>query len=394
MDEHIFAMAGEAGVLDVFKTAIASDSANAALAAAFKDLEKLAAFRTDFLNFLKNFVNVEALYPPVAKPLFLTGSLYMDERACSLCFPIAKAATAHAAAATASKCCLVYCTLTRPAEGLTRTILAVFTAGSVNNLTVGKRGIFFDLEGNSWEAVVCHVVPNVISLTEAFFTPWRKVGEAVSSTLHKFIASKNDSVTSALTTQATETTTAATTGAPAPTAANSGMVMASAATFGIALSFIASAVAGIAAALTQTPIWKTALIVVGLVCIVSVPNVILTLMKLRARDLAPILNASDWAINRTIGFTSTLGRYFTQRASYIGKRLVAPPMRKGHLVRNILITMLAIAMIAATWWFFSPTSPRNRVVESAPANVTETVAPETPAVTESPAPAPMPAEVK
>lgn len=364
MDEHLFAMSGETSVLEVFKTAISTDSANAALAAAFEDLEKLTALRTDFLNFLKNFVNVEALYPPIAKPLFLTGSLYMDERACSLCFPIEKAATAHAAAATASKCCLVYCTLTRPAEGLTRTILAVFTAGSVNNLTVGKRGIFFDLEGQSWEAVVCHVVPNVISLTEAFFTPWRKVGEAVSSTLHKFIASKNDSVTSTLTAQATEATSAATTGTPASaTGANSGMVMASAATLGIALSFIASAVAGIAAAVTQTPIWKTALIVMGVVCIVSVPNMILTWMKLRARDLAPILNASDWAINRSIGFTAALGRYFTQRASYVGKRLVAPPMRKSNLARNLTIATLFVIAITATWWFFCPTSPRNQPKE-------------------------------
>ena len=380
MDEHLFAMAGEPAVLKTITDAIDADSANAPLAAAFEDLKKLTALRTDLLPFLQNFVNVEALYPPKAKPLFLTGSLYMDERACSLCFPIEKAAAAHAAAATASKCCLVYCTLTRPADKVTRTILAVFTTGTVNNLTVGKRGLFFDLEGKTWEAVVCHVVPNVISLTEAFFTPWRKVGEAITGTLHKFIASKNDAATAALTTKATATTTAVTTGTATPAAApNNSAMMASVATLGIALSFVASAVAGIASALTQTPLWKTALVVLGFICIVSVPNVILTWIKLRARDLAPILNASDWAINRTIGFTAGLGKFFTQRASYVGKRLICPPMKTAHPVRNtLLIVVIVAAALTAAWWYCCPTSPRNKVEPQAEAPAeTTTTAPAT-----------------
>jgi hypothetical protein len=391
MDEQLFAMAGETAILQAFRDAIAADVANAPLAAAFEDLKKLAVLRTDFLSFLKNFVNVEALYPPVAKPLFLTGTLYMDERACSLCFPIEKAAAAHAAMATASKCCLIYCTITRPAENLTRTILAVFTAGSVDNLTVGKRGIFFDLQGKSWEAVVCHVVPNEISLAEAFFSPWRKVGAAITGTLHKFIASKNDATTAVLTSKATETTNAVTSGkaAPAAPSANNGAMMASVATLGIALSFVASAVAGVAAAVTQTPLWKTALVVLGIICIVSVPNVILTWIKLRARDLSAILNASDWAINRSIGFTARLGKFFTQRASYVGKRIICPPMRDTHTLRNILLVGIAILLLtAASWWFFCPTSPRNRVVEADTCTECSVEAPiATPAVATPEAPA-------
>lgn len=401
MDEHLFSMASEPAVFSTIEALIAADSANAPLAAAFDDLKKLTALRTDFVSFLKNFVNIEMLYPPVAKPLFLTGTLYMDERACSLCFPIEKAAAAHAASAANSKCCLVYCTLTRPAANATRTILAVFTTGTVNNLTIGKRGIFFDLEGNAWEASVCHIVSNAISLTEAFFTPWQKVGKAISDTLHKFISSKNDATTAALTTQATTATTAVTDGsAPAAPAVNNGAMMASVATLGIALSFIASAAAGIAAAITQTPLWKTALIVLGFICVVSIPNVILTWLKLRSRDLAPILNASDWAINRTIGFTAGLGKFFTQRASYIGKRIICPPMRDRHTLRNtLLIVFVLIIALAAAWWYGCPTSPRNRV-EAQPTEPVVTVkaaeVPETPAPAAStPLVAPTtPAEIK
>jgi MFS family permease len=242
--------------------------------------------------------------------------------------------------------------------------LAVFTSGSINNLTVGKNGIFFDLDGKDWEATICHVVPNAISLTEAFFAPWRKVGSAIASTVHKFIAGKNDAATAAMTEHVTTATTPA----------NNGMMMASVATLGIALSFVASAVAGLAAAVTNTPIWKTALVVVGIICIVSVPSVILTWVKLRARDLAPILNASDWAINRTIGFTARLGTFFTQRASYLGKRKVCPPMRSCHLVRNLILALLTLAALAAAlWWYCCPTSPRNQTPEQVEPTTTEAV---------------------
>lgn len=371
MDERVFEMAGDAAVKQVFADAIAIDTANAPLAAAFEDLKRLTLLRIGLLRFLRNFVNVEDLYPPVAKPLFLTGTLYMDERACSLCFPIEKAAAAHAGAAASSKCCLVYCTITRPADKLTRTILAVFTSGTINNLTVGKRGIFFDLEGKDWEATICHVVPNAISLAEAFFAPWRKVGAAIAGTVHKFIAGKNDAATAAMTSKATAATTAATSGTPPTAGANSGVMMASVATLGIALSFIASAVAGIAAAVTSTPIWKTALVVVGIICIVSVPSVILTWLKLRARDLAPILNASDWAINRTIGFTARIGAFFTQKTSYVGKRFVCPPMKRCSTWCKVtaLVIVLLLALGVA-WWFFCPLSPRN--------NATEEIAPQPP----------------
>ena len=381
MDEHILEMSGDDNVKRIIKEAIAADAANAPLAAAFEDLKRLTVLRLGFLRFLRNFVNVEDLYPPVAKPLFLTGTLYMDERACSLCFPIEKAAAAHASTAANSKCCLVYCTLSRPAENRTRTILAVFTSGTIGNLTTGKRGIFFDLEGKDWEATVCHVVPNAISLTEAFFAPWRKVGEAIAGTIHKFVAGKNDAATAAITTKATTATTAATSGTAPVSGANNGAMMASVATLGIALSFVASAVAGIASALTSTPLWKTALVVLGIICVVSVPSVILTWLKLRARDLAPILNASDWAINRSIGFTARIGAFFTQKASYVGKRFVCPPMRhRLSWAHVLLILTILLLVIGISGWFFCPLSPRNQAkAESKASSCCAAVQPETPA---------------
>lgn len=376
---EVVAQADSADVRAAFGKALAEDAAQAPLAAAFDDLCRLLTLRVGFLRFLRNFVNAEDLYPPRALALFQTGTLLMDGRACTLCFPIEKAPAAHAAAAAQGNCCLAYCTLTRPAEGRSRTICAVFTAGSAATLAVGRNGVFFDLEGKDWEATLVHLVPNPMGLGEAFFAPWRRIGAAIAGAVRKVVAGKD--ATDALAAKAEAAIVSAEAGAkPAAPAANGGAVMASVATLGIALSFAATAVTGIVAALTNTPVWKTGLAVLGVILVVSVPSVILTWFRLRARDLAPILNASGWAVNRRIGLTPALGRFFTQRAVYLGRRFVpGPPMTRVRRwpLRVGALALLAL-LVAAAWWFFCPRSPRNRAAEP----------PASPAAEAAPAPSP------
>lgn len=363
-----------------FEKALAEDAAQAPLAAAFDDLCRLLTLRVGFLRFLRNFVNVEDLYPPRANALFQTGTLLMDGRSCALCFPIGKAPAAHAAAAANANCCLAYCVLARPAEGLSRTVCAVFTAGSAATLAVGRNGIFFDLEGKDWEATLVHLVPNPMGLCEAFFAPWRRIGAAVAGAVRKVVAGKD--ATDTLAAKAEAAVSKADTGAKPAVPAGSGAMMASVATLGIALSFAATAVTGIVAALTNTPVWKTGLAVLGVILVVSVPNVILTWFRLRARDLAPILNASGWAVNRRIGLTPALGRFFTQRAIYLGRRFVpGPPMTRTRRWPTLLGGLVALViLLAAAWWFFCPRSPRNRANDASSVPAAPTAAAVTPAL--------------
>lgn len=359
MDEQLFALAGESTVYEAFRKAVAEDAAQAPLAAAFDDLNRLLVYRTGLLQFLRNFVNVEAFYPPNPEALFQTGTLYLDGRACSLCLPIDKAPAAHASAAKAANCCLVYCKLTRASEKATRTVCAIFTAGTAATLSVGRNGLFYDLNGKDWEAEVVHLVANPMGLTEAFFAPWRKVADAFSAGIRKFITSKNDAATAGWVAKA-EKAAATPPDAKAAPAAGGGAMMASVATLGIALSFFATAVTGIVAALTSTPVWKTGLAVIGVILIVSIPSVLLTWFKLRTRDLAPVLNASGWAINRRIGLTAGLGRFFTQQTLYVGKKFVpAPQVVKIRPKASLIATgiVLVLAGILAGWWWWRSCCP-------------------------------------
>jgi hypothetical protein len=274
----------------------------------------------------------------------------MDGRSCTLCFPISQAAAAHAAAAKDAACCLAYCTLSRPSEGKTQTICAVFTAGTASTLSTGRNGLFYDLQGTPWHATITHLCAASMSLCEAFFAPWRKMAEAFKNTLLKFISSKNDAAMTTMSAHAESSATALTTGKPTPPASDPSASMASIATLGIALSFFATALTGILTALTSAPLWKTGCIVLGLICLVSLPNVLLTWLKLRARDLAAILNASGWAVNRRIGLTPRLGRAFTQQSHLNHKR------------RNLLLRLLILLILCAglLWYIFCPTSPRQQ----------------------------------
>ena len=308
--------------------------AEAPLLKVFDELERFAALREGLLRFLRNFVNVADLYPPVADPLFLCGKLFMDGRVASLCFPVANGdEKAHAALAAPSRCCLVYCAL--DCEGFPpRTILAVFTAGAIGSLAVGKRGLFVDLNGNDWEATICHLEANTISLWEAFFAPWRKIGETCAETARKLIGGRGDNAVTQVATAAAkaQSSAAGTTAAKAALPPSNASQMASVATLGISLSFLASAAAALASAVTHAPLWKTGAVALGVILAVSLPSVILAWFRLRNRDLAPILNASGWAVNRPIGLTARLGRFFTQRASYVGRRFVTMPSRRAKRV--------------------------------------------------------------
>lgn len=296
-----------------------ANRAKAPTARAFEELGRLAALRGGLLRFLRNFVNVADLYPPRTRPVFLEGRLYLDGRRCALCFPLGEGedTAAHAAAAKASRCCLAYCEATRQGRG-PRAFLAVFTAGSTGHLAVGKRGLYVDGRGDAWDAAITLLDLNAISLTEAFFAPWRKIAQTCAETARRLVSGKGDAAA------ATASALLAKAAPQPPPAASGTSRMASAATLGIALSFVATAVATLASAATRAPLWKTGAVVAGLVLAVSVPSVILAWCRLRNRDLAPILNASGWAVNLPIGLTARLGAHFTHAATTLGRRFVLP----------------------------------------------------------------------
>lgn len=262
------------------------------------DEERVLRYKMHLLEFLENFVNMKRLFSAHGTAIFQVGTLRIDAREMSLCFAVENEA-AHSALSGRSKCCVLYLNLTHPATNAARTICAVVTAGSTGRLYAGRKGVFLDCEGHEWEAVVSKVVENQVSLVEAFWAPWKKIGEGIGSLVKKFLGDKQASAVS-------------TVSAGAQDAKMGGAAMASSvAAIGIGIGMIGAALASILAAVSQLTPWQIPLAVVAVVLVVSLPSVVLTAFKLRQRDLGAVLNASGWAVNRPVFISLKRAKAFT-----------------------------------------------------------------------------------
>ncbi len=328
---------------------IAQDAALAAENDRIAEVEKLLRYHAHLATLLNNFVNMARLYDPKACAIFRVGTLYMDARACNLCFHVTDIG-AHSAQAAASKCCLAYCSLSRPGEKETRTICAAFTAGFAQTLWVGRNGLFYDLDGKDWDATIVKLVDHSISLKEAFWDPWRKIAGMVGGQVKKMLAAKQDA---ALTGAAKKIETTGAAPAEAPKKMEGAALASSVAALGIAVGLIGSAVGGLVGMVAGLPLWKTALGLVAVVLLVSGPAMILTWFKLRARDVAPILNACGWAVNRSLRLSLKLGRLFTAEAVLpaSAERELTDPFADSHATRNTVLALLAAGAVLAGLWF-------------------------------------------
>ena len=327
------------------------------------DEERVLRYKLHLVEFLENYVNMRRLYDLKELAIFQTGTLRIDAKEMNLCFHVESEA-AHSALVEKSNCCVIYLKLSRPSEGATRQICAVVTAGAVAQLYVGRNGVFYDRDGKDWDAVVTKVVEAQVSLAEAFWAPWRKLGEGIASSVKKFLGDKQAA--------AQKNVEAGTQNAQAGGAAMASSVAA----IGIGVGMVGAAAASLMAAISKMTALQIAISVVALILVVSLPSVILTWFKLRKRDLGAILNASGWAVNRPMRFSMKRARAFT----------ICAPCRWCRVVLAILVVLIAAG---AAYWYFCPCSKDCKAKEQAPACAVE--APAAPAAEAPAAPAEAPA---
>jgi hypothetical protein len=95
--------------------------------------------------------------------------------------------------------------------------------------------------------------------------------------------------------------------------------------------------------------WWGWLVIPGLLLVISGPSMILAWMKLRKRNLAPLLNANGWAINADAIVSVLFGNTLTEKAQYPMIKIKKPGLSKGGkwaiAIMSILLG-LAIACVA------------------------------------------------
>ncbi|HET7775421.1 MAG TPA: hypothetical protein VFK74_03575, partial [Azospira sp.] len=166
---------------------IAEDAALAPEFEAISAADRLVRYVRDLALLANNFVAFRDFYTRKGKAMFQAGTLYLDGRSCDLVIPV-NDATKHAALATLSRICLVYCDCVRGEEKLS--IAAAFTAGDSDQLLVGRNGVFYDRQGRDWDATISKIVDHPISIRQAFWSPYRKVARMIGDQFQKFAAAK------------------------------------------------------------------------------------------------------------------------------------------------------------------------------------------------------------
>ena len=348
-----------AGEKEALLALVERDKALAAESSSIDDVKKLMYYYRDFYRLLKNFVLFTDFYSraPGVRAMFELGQLYIDQRCCDLCIRISDMSK-HADMAAQSGIFLIYFKATSKLLGKSMDAVAVMTDGDIFDLRPGKNGIFYDLQGNNWDAVITKVVDNPVSISQAFWAPYRKAWEFCVGIINKSAADKDAKINADL--QAKVQTAAATTPGAADAAKTDKQQAFDIAKFagifaalGMAFGYIGTVITTIAAGVQSTPLPKLILIFLGLILAISGPSCFIAWTKLRKRNLGPILNANGWAINSKVLVNILFGGKLTTVAKYPKLKLADPYDQKTPAWKIWLPTVLIILAIAFLALYFT-----------------------------------------
>ena len=323
----------------------AAEGANAdALAAAkaeFMPLRKLLLLHRDFYRLLRNFVTLEDFYDYNKKTIasFEAGTLIIDQRACHLCIYVNDMGK-HDAQAPLSGMYLLYCNCENKKTGKTAQIVAAVTQGEVKNLSVGKNAIFYDNNGLDYDATVTKIIDNPISIRQAFWTPYRKFGNWIQEKINKSAAEKDAKAFDDLTVKADAA--AADPAAEKKPAFDIAKFAGIFAAIGMALGMIGTALVAVFSGLASLHWWQLILVFIAILLVISGPSMIMAWLKLRRRNLAPVLNANGWAVNADAIISVPFGKTLTEQVAF---PLVK--VKKGLKGWQICLIVLAALIVAA-----------------------------------------------
>ncbi len=337
---------------------VAQDAALAEEAANIEMVNKFLHIFRDFYRLLRNFVTLSDFYTKDkgVAAIFQSGRLIIDQRECRFCMQVADAAK-HNASAAASGMFLVYCDCTTKTKPGKLAIVAAVTVGDIGDLIVGKNAVYYDNNGVEWDAVITKIIDNPISIAQSFWSPYRRMAKAVENLITKSAADKDAKMMADATAKinAAPTAAPAADGKPAATppfdiAKFAGIFAA----LGMAVGMIGTALAALAKGIFALKWWQLILAVVGIMLVISGPAMVLAWLKLRRRNIAPLLNANGWAVNAASKISIPFGETLTDAAKFPKMKLKDPYAKKGLAPwKKWVILFSALVLVAGGLWLFN-----------------------------------------
>ena len=350
--------------VDVIRQLLADDKKQALLDLVAQDLElketadgidlvhRFMFMYRDFYRLLCNYVTFQDFYTrdKGVKAIFQSGRLLIDQRECRMCMNVTDMSK-HNSMAPASGMYLVYCDCFTKASAAKKSIVAAITVGDVGDLFVGKNAIYFDNEGMMWDAVITKIVDNPISVGQAFWSPYRRMATTIENLINKRAAEKDSAVMDDANAKINATPDVKPVEkevkAPFDIAKFAGIFAA----IGMAVGMIGTLLVSIFKGFFALEWWQLILAFVGILLVISGPAMVLAWMKLRRRNIAPLLNANGWAINASSRISIPFGETLTDIARFPKMKLKDPYAKKGlSAFSKWVLSLLIIAVVIAGLW--------------------------------------------
>jgi len=259
-----------------------------------QNLEKLILYQRWLMVLANNFVSFADLYNPNARALFEMGTLVIDERQITFTMGV-RDRQAHKKISQRSSMYLLYVEVTgRQDKDIKFEIVAPVTSGNSEGLCIGKRGIFFTVDGREWDAEVVDIVVNPISVWESVKAPFQKFADFARKQIEKMTKSSEEKAVSM-----------------ASSASASGTARDLMLGGGLAIAALGSSFAYITQALSEVKPVQVLVALLGLAMVVLLPSIFAGFVKIRRRDMSGLLEASGWAVNVHMRLNMTMGRLFT-----------------------------------------------------------------------------------
>ena len=347
--KNFLAQDRKAAVLDL----IAQDSAVAEEAANIDMVNKFMHVYRDFYRLLRNFVTLTDFYDRDVTSIFQSGKLIIDQRECRFCMKVTDMAK-HNASAASSGMFLVYCDCATKANPNKLQIVAAVTVGDIGDLVVGKNALYYDNAGEEWDAVITKIVDNPISVSQAFWSPYRRMATAIENLINKSAADKDAKIMADATAKINAAPAATAAGAAAqPQPFDIGKFAGIFAAIGMAVGALATALTDIFSGFLNMPWWKTLVVIAAVMLVISGPAMVMAWLKLRRRNIAPLLNANGWAVNAASKISIPFGETLTDAAKYPKIKIKDPFAKKSSPWKAWLGAIVAVAVVACGLWLFN-----------------------------------------
>ncbi len=340
---------------------VAQDIALKEEASNIEMVDKFLHVYRDFYRLLRNFVTLNDFYAKdrAVNAIFQSGRLILDQRECRLCMKVFDAAK-HNATAAVSGMYLIYCDCVAKDKPAKLQIVAAMTVGDVGDIFVGKNAIYYDNSGSEWDAVITKIIENPISVAQAFWSPYRRMAKAIENLISKNAADKDAKIMSDATAKINAAPAALPAAGAAPAADGKpaaappfdiAKVAGIFAAIGVAVGMIGTALSGLLKGLLALEWWQLIIVFVSIMLVISGPAMIMAWLKLRRRNIAPLLNANGWAVNAASKISIPFGETLTDQAKFPKIKMKDPYAKKGLATwQKILITVICLAVVAAAFW--------------------------------------------